>query len=151
MSQALRRNATLAVVYLDLDGFKAINDLHGHAMDDAVLIAVSESMKHSLRDGDTLSRLGGDEFVAVSQDLDDLATTEMLVSRLQTAASEPILIDGLRLQVSASLGVTFYPQRSDISADQLLRQADQAMYQAKQGGKAQYCFFGEDGEHRRGC
>jgi diguanylate cyclase (GGDEF)-like protein len=73
MSQALRRSQQLAVVYLDLDGFKAINDHHGHQAGDAVLMAVAQRMKQVLREGDTLARIGGDEFVAVLIDLEDVS------------------------------------------------------------------------------
>lgn len=141
MTQAIRRNMPLAVVYLDLDGFKAINDSYGHESGDQVLTTIADRMKHVMRDGDTLARLGGDEFVAVLVDLDISATCVPMLSRLLDAASEPVLVGGLPLQVSASLGVTFYPQSEDMNADQLLRQADQAMYQAKLSGKNRYYLF----------
>jgi diguanylate cyclase (GGDEF)-like protein/PAS domain S-box-containing protein len=141
MMQAVRRKQRLAVVYLDLDGFKAINDNHGHEAGDQLLIAVASRMKQSLREGDTLARLGGDEFVAVMPDLADIETSIPMLSRLLTAASQPLRLNSLLLQVSASLGVTFYSLSEDIDADQLLRQADQAMYQAKLLGKNRYHVF----------
>jgi diguanylate cyclase (GGDEF)-like protein/PAS domain S-box-containing protein len=141
MAQAPRRGNTLAVVYLDLDCFKSINDTHGHETGDQLLIAMAGRMKDVLRDGDTLARLGGDEFVAVLLDLDDVAVCLPMLSRLLAAAAHPVAVGDLVLQVSASLGVTFYPQAEGIDADQLLRQADQAMYQAKQAGKNRYHLF----------
>ncbi|MDP2441054.1 EAL domain-containing protein [Rhodoferax sp.] len=141
MAQAQRRHQQLAVVYLDLDGFKAINDHHGHEAGDQVLITLARRMKETLREGDTLARLGGDEFVAVLTDLEDTLACMPLLERLLAAAALPVSVGGLSLQVSASLGVTFYPQAQDIEADQLLRQADQAMYQAKVAGKNRYCVF----------
>ncbi len=141
MMQAVRRKQRLAVVYLDLDGFKAINDNHGHEAGDQLLIAVASRMKQSLREGDTLARLGGDEFVAVMPYLADIETSIPMLSRLLAAASQPLRLNGLLLQVSASLGVTFYSLSEDIDADQLLRQADQAMYQAKLLGKNRYHVF----------
>ena len=141
MAQAQRRGQQLAVAYLDLDGFKAINDLYGHGAGDEVLITLAQRMKQTLREGDTLARLGGDEFVAVLIDLEDTAASLPMLTRLLEAAAQSLLWDGLNLQVSASLGVTFYPQAPDIDADQLLRQADQAMYQAKVAGKNRYQIF----------
>ena len=141
MSQALRRGDKLAVAYLDLDGFKAINDQHGHDVGDRLLTTLASHMKRALRDGDTLARLGGDEFVAVILDLPDVESCVLLLSRLLSAAAEVVHENGNALRVSASLGVTFYPQAEAIDADQLLRQADQAMYQAKLAGKNRYHIF----------
>ena len=144
MLQAQRRGQLLAVAYLDLDGFKNINDRYGHEIGDQVLIALSSLMRQTLREGDTLARLGGDEFVAVLIDLPDAATSVPMLSRLLVAAAESMNIEGLSLQISASLGVTFYPQAEEVDADQLLRQADQAMYRAKQSGKNRYHIFDAD-------
>jgi diguanylate cyclase (GGDEF)-like protein/PAS domain S-box-containing protein len=144
MAHAERREQRLAVAYLDLDGFKAINDQYGHETGDQLLIALSSRMKQTLREGDTLARLGGDEFVAVLLDLPDVASSEPMLQRLLAAAAQPEEIGMLKLQVSASLGVTFYPQADDVDADQLLRQADQAMYQAKLAGKNRYHVFDDE-------
>ena len=141
MNQAERRGQLLAVAYLDLDGFKETNDQHGHETGDQLLIALASRMKQDLRDGDTLARLGGDEFVAVMLDLPDIAACVPMLTRLLSAAAQPVVVGDLVLQVSASLGVTFYPQTDAVDADQLLRQADQAMYQAKLAGKNRYHVF----------
>ena len=141
MAQAQRRSQQLAVVYLDLDGFKTINDQHGHDAGDQVLVKLAQRMKQALREGDSLARLGGDEFVAVLIDLEDQAACLPLLSRLLSACAQSVQVGELSLQVSASLGVTFYPQAQEIDPDQLLRQADQAMYQAKLSGKNRYHFF----------
>ncbi len=140
-AQALRQSQRLAVAYLDLDGFKKINDLHGHDAGDQLLMTIAERMKQAMREGDTLARLGGDEFVAVLLNLPDLAASAPLLDRLLLAAAEPTQIGDHLLQVSASLGLTFFPQAETIDADGLLRQADQAMYQAKQAGKNRYHVF----------
>lgn len=141
MAQAHRREQRMAVAYLDLDGFKSINDHHGHEAGDQLLITVSERMKQTLRESDTLARLGGDEFIVVMLDLADFASSVPMINRLLAAAAQPVTINGNPLQVSASLGVTFYPQNEVVDADQLLRQADQAMYQAKLAGKNRYHIF----------
>ncbi len=141
MAQAQRSVRSLAVAYLDLDGFKAINDNHGHEAGDQLLITASARIKQTLREGDTFARIGGDEFVAVLLDLADVTACTPTLTRLLTTAAQPVHVGDLVLQVSASLGVTFYPQAEDIDADQLLRQADQAMYQAKLAGKNRYHVF----------
>lgn len=141
MVQSVRRGTQLAVVYLDLDGFKSINDQHGHEVGDILLRQVATRMKLALREGDTLARIGGDEFVAVLIDLDDRQAAVPLLERLLKAAAEQVLYEGLLLQTSASLGVSLYPQAEALEADQLLRQADQAMYQAKLSGKNRFDFF----------
>ena len=141
MMQAHRRNDLLAVVFVDLDGFKSINDNHGHEAGDQLLISIAARMKHALRDGDTLARMGGDEFVAVLVDLPDATASAPILSRLLAAAAQPVAFGEVMLQVSASVGITLYPQMSDVDADQLLRQADQAMYQAKLAGKNRYHVF----------
>jgi diguanylate cyclase (GGDEF)-like protein/PAS domain S-box-containing protein len=140
MLQCRRRKQSLAVVFLDLDHFKEINDTHGHDVGDELLIALSVRMKEALREGDTLARIGGDEFVAVLADLVDVEDCEPVLNRLLVAASEPVIVGDLVLKVSASLGVTLYPQDS-VDTDQLLRHADQAMYAAKQAGKNRYYLF----------
>lgn len=147
MAQAQRRGQMLAVAYLDLDGFKAVNDRYGHEVGDQLLIALAHGMKQTLRDGDTLARLGGDEFVAVLIDLASAGDGVPMLQRLLAAASQPIMHGNQVLKVSASLGVTYFPQGEALDADHLLRQADQAMYQAKMAGRNRFQVF--DAEHDR--
>jgi diguanylate cyclase (GGDEF)-like protein/PAS domain S-box-containing protein len=141
MAQAHRSRHALAVVHFDLDGFKEINDRYGHSVGDGLLTAVAFRMKRALREGDTLSRLGGDEFAAVMLELDNEDSVRPALSRLLEAASEEAQIGEATLRVSASAGVTFYPQPEEVDADVLLRQAGQAMYQAKLAGGNRYCEF----------
>lgn len=140
MLQCKRKSKSLAVVFLDLDGFKAINDCHGHGVGDDLLIALSCRMKDALREGDSLARIGGDEFVAVLTDLDRIEDCEPVLERLLLATSDPIKVDDMILNVSASIGITLYPQ-DNVDADQLMRHADQAMYAAKESGKNCYRLF----------
>jgi diguanylate cyclase (GGDEF)-like protein/PAS domain S-box-containing protein len=140
MAHCLRRRKQLAVVFIDLDGFKQVNDQHGHGVGDELLIALALRMKEAVREGDTLARIGGDEFVAILTGLDLPKDCETVLSRLLTAAAEPVVVSGVLLKVSASIGVTLYPQDAAI-ADQLVRHADHAMYQAKQSGKNRYHYF----------
>lgn len=137
MVQCQRCNRLLAVAFMDLDGFKTINDTYGHDVGDELLITVSQRMKESLRAGDTLARIGGDEFIAVIADLERMKDSEPVLERLLEAAAEPVTVGGAVMQVSVSIGVTFYSQ-GGVDADQLMRYADQAMYTAKQAGKDCY-------------
>lgn len=145
MAHSLRRHHQLAVVFIDLDGFKQVNDQHGHDAGDALLIALGQRMKAALREGDTLARIGGDEFVAVLTGLDQAKDCEIVLSRLLEAAADPVTVNKALLKVSASIGVTLFPQDA-VAADQLLRHADHAMYQAKQSGKNRYHYFEANGK-----
>ncbi|MDD3650741.1 sensor domain-containing diguanylate cyclase, partial [Immundisolibacter sp.] len=145
MARSDRHEHRLAVAYIDLDGFKAVNDAHGHAAGDRLLTTIAGRMKTIIREEDTLARLGGDEFVAVLGDLDGDGDCLPMVERLLAAASEPVVVDGVALQVTASIGVAIYPDSQASSADQLLRQADHAMYEAKQSGKNRYYLHGAGG------
>lgn len=141
MAQTKRQGRLLAVAYLDLDRFKEVNDKHGHETGDQLLIALANRMKSTLRESDTFARIGGDEFVAILFDLDNIASCVPMLARLLDAAAQTVIIGDLELQVSACLGVTYYPQNDEVDADQLLRQSDQAMYQAKLAGKNRYHIF----------
>ena len=133
---AIRRKKWLSLVYLDLDGFKTVNDIHGHSAGDSVLIAAATRMQDALREGDTLARVGGDEFVAILVDLVTPEESRPIMERMLLAASLPVTVqEGVVVQVSASLGATYFPQPAQTSAEQLMEQADQTMYHAKQSGK----------------
>ncbi len=135
---ARRRDQYLAVIYLDLDDFKVINDTHGHEVGDRFLMAVARRLRGVLRDADTIARLGGDEFVVVLNDREDVWYWESIVARLQATLNDGIVVDGTRLCTSASLGVALCPPWQRADAATLLHQADQAMYAAKRAGKGQY-------------
>lgn len=141
MKQVDAKGGHLAVVYLDLDGFKAVNDTYNHEAGDYLLKTLAHRMKQVLREGDTLARLGGDEFVAVLGNCASPSVAISICSRLLGVASQPVLMGDRLLQVSASLGITFYPQKNIVDAGELLRQSDQAMYQVKLSGKNQYHIF----------
>jgi diguanylate cyclase (GGDEF)-like protein len=135
-----RSNQSLAVAFMDLDGFKAINDNHGHHVGDELLVEVSKRMKMALREDDTVARIGGDEFIAVMVDLDNIEDSEPILKRLLKTVAEPLTLSDRVIKVSLSIGVTHYPVDGE-DADQLIRQADQAMYVAKQAGKNRYHLF----------
>lgn len=141
VSTTKRHGDVLAVVFMDLDGFKAMNDTYGHATGDELLVALAHRLQTTLRECDTVARLGGDEFVMLLPELSSGTDCKPILTRLLSALSAPVELAEHTVQVSASLGVTLYPQVPDIDPDILLRQADMAMYQAKQRGKNQVRFF----------
>lgn len=141
MRRVRRNQQFLVLAYIDLDGFKAVNDTHGHEVGDRVLVEIARRMRAVLRDVDTVARLGGDEFAAIFTDLAEASLSAPLIERLLATIAAPVDIDGLSLQVSGSIGVSYYPQHGDIEAEQLLRQADHAMYQAKLSGRNRCCVF----------
>ena len=141
MAQAVRRKQLIAVVYIDLDGFKEVNDNYGHEIGDKLLILLSQKMNSLLREGDTISRVGGDEFIALLVDIVNKSSVISFLTRVLDVVSEEIIIDGFPINVSASIGITFYPQQEEFSAEQIIKQADKAMYQAKDSGKNRYVIF----------
>jgi len=145
-----RSNGTqLAVGYLDLDNFKPINDSHGHAVGDQLLVAVAERLCRCLRPGDTVGRLGGDEFVVILPGLSSLAELKALGERLLSAVAQPTLLgETLSVAVSTSIGFRLVPP-DDADPDTLLRQADQAMYAAKRDGPGRMHHFDVELERRQ--
>jgi diguanylate cyclase (GGDEF)-like protein/PAS domain S-box-containing protein len=137
---ASRNKTMLAVCMLDLDGFKTVNDHYGHAAGDLLLIEFSRRAQAILRDTDTLSRLGGDEFVILLNDLDTLEQGLEVIRRVLDAANHRYEIEGDAVTVSASVGITVFPD-DGVEPELLIRHADQAMYIAKQTGRNRYFLF----------
>ncbi|MCS6811142.1 MAG: EAL domain-containing protein [Tepidimonas sp.] len=140
IASAHRHGRRVAVAYLDLDGFKDINDRHGHPLGDAVLREIALRLQRTLREGDTLARVGGDEFVVVLADLDESARWQAVVERLLQVCSEPLPGLDPNVQLTTSIGVTLYPD-DGADAEVLLRHADQALYRAKRDGKNRWVLF----------
>ncbi|GGC70961.1 sensor domain-containing phosphodiesterase [Marinobacter halophilus] len=136
LNEARQRKGSVAVCFIDLDGFKEVNDEHGHSVGDAVLKSIAERLKATVRAHDVIARIGGDEFVAILRDVDN----ERVYSRLLEAIRQPISYRHFVLHLSGSMGVTVYPD-DDVDSDMLLRHADQAMYAAKEAGKNAYTIF----------
>jgi diguanylate cyclase (GGDEF)-like protein/PAS domain S-box-containing protein len=149
MKMTKRSNKQLALLFIDLDGFKEVNDLYGHDAGDEVLSVVASRMNHIVRESDIVSRLGGDEFVIVITDLSKRKELIPLLQRLLSDLSSTIKYNEHNMHVSASIGVSLYPQNIDIGNEALLRQADQAMYKAKTSGKNQYKFFNIEASDER--
>ena len=139
MEEAARRGRAVAVVFLDLDGFKDVNDTFGHAAGDAVLTQVGERLDAALRRGDLLARIGGDEFVAVLSDLDPDHSSRIaarVADGFVRALEQPLTAGPVQVRLSGSVGVALSPQHA-LSADRLLAEADAAMYRAKREGAGQ--------------
>ncbi len=142
--RAQRNGTKIAILYVDLDGFKEINDDYGHEVGDVVLVETGWRLSQLLRKEDILARLGGDEFIIAVSELAHNDAVVPLLKRIIQDINQPIFYqnDSIQtLQVSASIGVSFFPQKRDLGPDALLRQADQAMYEAKKLGKNRYRFF----------
>ncbi|MFZ5580330.1 MAG: sensor domain-containing protein [Pseudomonadota bacterium] len=144
---ARRASRMLAVLFIDLDGFKPINDNHGHASGDRVLVEIARRMAHTVRTGDTVARLGGDEFVVLLSGLSDTRECESTTRRLLDAIAKPVALEGHTLNLSASIGISLFPNDGD-DPDILLRYADQAMYSAKAAGRNQFVFHDDDAREK---
>ncbi|MGE5332818.1 MAG: diguanylate cyclase domain-containing protein, partial [Nitrospirota bacterium] len=132
---ARRQQGRLAVLYLDLDGFKPINDTHGHAAGDQVLVWVGQTLRRVARESDFVARLGGDEFAVLQRGIDHYDQAVVLAQRLADALGQPWTLGKLRGQVGASIGLALYPEHGG-DAEALLAAADQAMYLVKTGRQA---------------
>ncbi|MCP1343025.1 EAL domain-containing protein [Halomonas sp. FL8] len=137
---AHRNEQFLAVLFLDLDHFKQVNDTLGHAIGDELLLLVTERLRASLREDDTLARLGGDEFIALLPDLEDISEVSQVARRLIDAISAPCRIGSHEFRVGCSVGISVYPDDAT-DAEALVRSADAAMYRAKQEGRNTYRLY----------
>ncbi|NJL64453.1 MAG: diguanylate cyclase [Methylacidiphilales bacterium] len=135
-----RNNFHFAVLFLDLDGFKGINDRFGHGMGDDLLVAIAQRLSSCLRSGDTVARFGGDEFAVLLEDIKDVREATNIAKRIQDTLKLPLSLNGQELITTASIGVTLSSSRHDEPGN-MLRDADVAMYRAKQQGKANFSVF----------
>ncbi|MBC7500565.1 MAG: EAL domain-containing protein [Herminiimonas sp.] len=146
LPQALQRaqgaGMQLAVLFVDLDDFKTVNDTQGHAAGDALLCSAAQRLKSVLKEGDSITRLGGDEFTIVLENLDTAVEAEAVARRIGEAFRQPFSIGADTHTVGVSVGISLYPDHTT-DPDALLRYADIAMYAAKQDGKARYCLYQE--------
>ena len=140
---ATRHGRAVALLFLDLDDFRRINDSLGHGIGDAILCAIAERIAGCVRERDTLARLGGDEFVILLTDMASLQDTPLMVSRILRAIDRPVPVENREISVTASIGVSVFPQDGD-DYDTLLRNAEAAMYTAKQAGRNTFRFYTAD-------
>jgi diguanylate cyclase (GGDEF)-like protein len=146
VAESARRESVFAVLFIDLDGFKAINDSLGHGVGDDLLQLCAERLRKDLRHTDMVARLGGDEFVIVVENVADSSSAVAVANGVLQRLSEEIVVNGLPLRVSASIGIAFYPC-DGVNAEELLRSADAAMYDAKQSGRNTFRVFAPQMNH----
>ena len=143
LAQAARTGGRIAVMFLDLDHFKIINDSLGHNVGDHLLQDVAQRLSAALRDSDTLARMGGDEFTVILGEVCDTDDPAVVATRMLSVISEPFVMDGRELYVTGSIGISVYPQ-DGTDAETLVRNADAAMYRAKEHGRNAFRMFTED-------
>jgi diguanylate cyclase (GGDEF)-like protein/PAS domain S-box-containing protein len=144
LARARRNGLAVALLFIDLDGFKRVNDMLGHAAGDELLVQVGQRLRHAVRDGDLCVRLGGDEFVVGCTDMVSIHTSTELGDRLLRAVTEPYHVHGHEVLVGASIGVATVQGDDPVSVDQLLSNADLAAYRAKRLGRGRVELFDED-------
>lgn len=137
---AKRYHSNLAILYLDMDNFKRVNDTYGHSIGDELLIMVASRLAHSIRDPDTVCRISGDEFVVLLQQFEHQEDVAKVGRRILDALSQPFNLNGLSIAISCSIGASFYPQ-DGLNLETLLQCADAAMYTSKQQGKNHFLFY----------
>ena len=140
LARDARKTTTLAVLFLDVDRFKVINDSLGHEMGDQLLRIVAERIEHCIRPGDTLARFGGDEFTILLEDIDDLQVVPEIAERMLRSLQAPITLGGQEVFIDASIGIALRSSPTS-NGQSLLLEADIAMYRAKQEGKGRYMLF----------
>ncbi len=139
LSQCKRSGTMLALLFIDLDGFKAVNDTLGHDMGDSLLKEVGKRLRNSIRESDIAARMGGDEFTVILTNLQSLDEVPRIAGNIIKALNEPVEFKGNSCNVGASIGIAGYPEHAD-NADDLVKESDTAMYQAKNAGKNRHCF-----------
>ncbi len=143
LTDARRRNRLVALMLLDIDRFKIVNDTMGHEAGDSLLREIAARLQHSTRDGDTVSRLGGDEFALVFADVGEIQHVAQLAQKVLSQFSAPVTIDGREVFTGASIGIALYPADTG-DADSLLKFADSAMYHAKESGRNNFQFYSHE-------
>ncbi|WP_051181734.1 EAL domain-containing protein [Thermithiobacillus tepidarius DSM 3134] len=143
IARAKRSEQMLALLFLDLDHFKLINDTLGHHVGDLLLQAVAERLRSCVREGDTVARLGGDEFTVILPDMSQVRDAALVARKILEALSRPFQLGERKVFVTSSVGITFYPEDGQ-STDDLLKHADTAMYRAKERGRNNYQFYTPD-------
>ena len=140
LAHAKRQESKLVVMFLDLDRFKMVNDTLGHSVGDELLRVIASRLGGVLRDGDTIARMGGDEFTVLVTDLDDPRDAAQIAQKLLEAVAQPVRMEGHELYITTSIGLAIFPDDGD-TAELLLRNADSAMYRAKEMGRNAYQLF----------
>jgi diguanylate cyclase (GGDEF)-like protein len=140
VARAKRQEGMLAVLFIDLDEFKNINDKLGHSVGDLMLLSVAKRLTECIRESDIVARMGGDEFTIILDDVNSVDDTAMVAEKILEAMSVPFVLEGNKISITASIGISVYPNDSS-DKDALMKNSDTAMYMAKEKGKNNYRFF----------
>lgn len=139
---AKKFNYSIALFFIDLDGFKNLNDTYGHDAGDHILRTIVTNLQSTIREGDLIARIGGDEFVVIMSPFNSTDEVHLLGNRIQNAISQPTTYSGINLSVQSSIGVSIYPD-NETDMDRLIKAADEAMYHAKKSKKGHLVFYKE--------
>ncbi|MBP2029034.1 diguanylate cyclase (GGDEF)-like protein [Acetoanaerobium pronyense] len=134
-----RYNTKFALLFIDLDGFKEINDSYGHEVGDEVLIIAGNRLLESIRKSDTVARMGGDEFTIIIRNIEDKENIDRVIKKIHTKLQEDMVIDDVKCNVNSSIGIAIYPDNG-LDSEELLKSADEAMYEIKKNGKGGFKF-----------
>ncbi len=143
IKRARRESSKFAILFLDLDKFKEINDTYGHSYGDEILITVTQRFKSIIRENDTIARIGGDEFVLLIEDVENLTDIEPILTKVLSSFEKEILVNKQPFKLSASIGISIYPDDGE-NQEELIKNADTAMYEAKDAGRNTYRFYTQD-------
>lgn len=135
-----RSDANLAILFIDLDGFKAVNDNYGHEMGDKLLQWVAAQLSQAIRDSDTVGRFGGDEFSLLLSDFSEKQEVQLVAEKLLATISQPFIVDDIEICISASIGIALYPGHEE-AVTMLINRADSAMYQTKKDNGRGIAFY----------
>jgi len=138
LNRARRQQVGMGLLYIDLDGFKQVNDRHGHAVGDQLLCAAVQRLQQCVRESDTVGRVGGDEFMVVLDGLGEAGHAALVAEKIRDALEQPFMLAGQRLHVSASIGIAIHPEHGQ-DGEALVRHADESMYRAKADGGNRFC------------
>jgi diguanylate cyclase (GGDEF)-like protein/PAS domain S-box-containing protein len=142
VKRAMRENTHIGVMFIDLDGFKKVNDTMGHRAGDKLLVEVAKRLSMCIRRSDTVARLGGDEFTVIMLNIKSMRSADIIARRITKTLSQPFILDSKEVYITASIGIASYPDDGK-DADELIKNADTAMYHAKERGKNNYQFYSE--------
>jgi diguanylate cyclase (GGDEF)-like protein len=149
LAQAARSHSEVALLFMDLDGFKSVNDKNGHPAGDTLLKEVARRVTASVREEDLLARYGGDEFVVLLSPLSERQVIDAIAARIIDTLSAPLFVDGMQVQLSVSIGVALFPDHAG-DAKELVLRADAAMYWAKHEGGDRYMVWREESDDKSG-
>ncbi|GAV20277.1 cyclic di-GMP phosphodiesterase Gmr [Mariprofundus micogutta] len=145
LPMAKRAKHTVALLFVDIDGFKPVNDMHGHAVGDSLLKAIAVRLRECVRESDTVARIGGDEFTILMEGVDDISHVMPIAEKVLNSMKRPFDVDEVHCRIGASIGISLYPEHAD-NLNDLVKRADGAMYQAKKLGRNRVCVYRPDAD-----